>query len=342
MQRIISSVIFIIILSAVPALSQERMRIAVMDFEARDLPKNESAKITELIRNELINSGMYTVIERAQMGAILKEQGLQQSGCTDVSCAVEIGKILSARKILVGTIMKLNNDIIITGRVVDIEKGVAEFSEKSAVRQGEDVMKAVEIYVEKLSAKIGNYKIPEKQEKDRKTEGESSTGFTPDFRISAEFNYLTPLGRMCDLISTGPGGTLSGNILYGSFEPGISAGYYYIPGKEKTTESLALVPLLLTAGYRIGIMQNLYITPAVSGGGVYVSLSQDPDGTIGGDDVSYKTKSSMESMTKAGARIGYGLTAGSDLYLGADYSMIYEKDGILRFFTINAGFGLKF
>jgi TolB-like protein len=146
----------ILILCTLSLQSQDKMRIAIIDFEARDISKRDAIKISELIRNEMINIGKYVIIERAQMGNILKEQGLQQTGCTDVSCAVEMGKMLSAKKMLVGSIMKLGNDIIITGRIVDVEKGVAEFSEKAVKGKDASLYNTVSAFTEKLSSKIQN------------------------------------------------------------------------------------------------------------------------------------------------------------------------------------------
>lgn len=132
------------------------MRIAVMDFEARSIPREDALKLTEIIRNDIVNTGKFTVIERSQMGQIIKEQGLQQSGCTDVSCAVELGKILSAGKILVGTVMRIEEQYIITGRIVDVEKGVVDFSEKSVAGNKSEIIVAVSAFVEKLADRIDN------------------------------------------------------------------------------------------------------------------------------------------------------------------------------------------
>lgn len=100
--------------------------IAVTDFAAKEVSSSLAINVSELIRTELINSGRYTVIERSQMKEILKEQGFQQTGCTDVNCAVRMGKLLSAKKILVGSVMKMGSRLIISGRVVDVEKGIGE------------------------------------------------------------------------------------------------------------------------------------------------------------------------------------------------------------------------
>ena len=43
------------------------------------------------------------------MGAILEEQGLQQSGCVSSECAVEVGNALGAKFIVTGSISKVGN-----------------------------------------------------------------------------------------------------------------------------------------------------------------------------------------------------------------------------------------
>ena len=111
-------------------LFADKMNIAVLDLEARGVDNAISLNVSDLIRTEMINSGRFTVLERAQLKAILKEQSFQQTGCTDISCAVKIGKLISANKILIGSIMKFGGKIVISGRIVDVEKGVADFSAK--------------------------------------------------------------------------------------------------------------------------------------------------------------------------------------------------------------------
>ena len=149
-------ILLALMLFSIPLSAQNKMRIAIMDFEAKDIPKADSIKISELVRNEIVNSGKFIVIERSQMGLILKEQGLQQTGCVDISCAVELGKVLSANKMLVGSVMKMGDKVIITGRIVDVEKGVAEFSEKEVAvdQNAESLIGAVNNFTGKLILRI--------------------------------------------------------------------------------------------------------------------------------------------------------------------------------------------
>lgn len=124
--------------------------IAVSDFTAKDIPLSTAMNVSDLIRTELINTGRYTVIERSQMKEILKEQGFQQTGCTDVNCAVQMGKLLSAKKILVGSIMKMGSRYIISGRVVDVEKGVGERGSRGNANSVDQLDRGVTEFVDGL------------------------------------------------------------------------------------------------------------------------------------------------------------------------------------------------
>jgi TolB-like protein len=119
-------------------------RIAVMDFETQDLPRSTGAMAAELVRTELANEKSFTVIERNRINLILKEHGFQQSGCTDQSCAVEVGRLLSANKILTGTVMKLGGQIIITVRLVDVQSGKIDCGEKETSASVEGLSPATE------------------------------------------------------------------------------------------------------------------------------------------------------------------------------------------------------
>ena len=132
----------------------DKMRIAIIDFKEDGVSKQEARRTTELIRTEIINSGKFIVIEREQLDKILNEQGFQQTGCTDESCAVQIGKLLSANKILVGTVMIVSGTTVITGRIVDVEKGVAEFGERQVARDSSEIYDAVIAFSQKLTKRI--------------------------------------------------------------------------------------------------------------------------------------------------------------------------------------------
>ena len=151
MKKIIVFVIYFIVAFSVQLFAENvKMRLAVLDLKPQNVDLGTAKVVSNMLRTSLIDSNVFVIIERGQMDEILNEQGFQQTGCTDSSCAVEIGKLLSTNKILIGEISKLGKSFIITSRVVDVEKGVAEYAvqEKAA---SEDVL---DLSIKKLSAKL--------------------------------------------------------------------------------------------------------------------------------------------------------------------------------------------
>jgi len=97
--------------------------IAVIEFEGIGISQNEAKALTNRFRDELVTTGKYTVVERGQMDEILQEQAFQQTGCTSDECAVEVGKLLSVRLIVIGSISKVGDVFSISSRIVNVESG---------------------------------------------------------------------------------------------------------------------------------------------------------------------------------------------------------------------------
>ena len=66
------------------------------------------------------------------MEAILKEQALQRSGCTDTSCAVRFGQLLAADKVLTGTVSRVETKYIFNINIADVEKGEIDSAESGS------------------------------------------------------------------------------------------------------------------------------------------------------------------------------------------------------------------
>ncbi|MFO7557988.1 MAG: CsgG/HfaB family protein [Desulfobacterales bacterium] len=149
-----ASILLLTILILFPVSGHaEKDRLAVMDFRADGLSQCNALRISELIRTEIINTGVYTVIERNQMDMVLKEQGIQQTGALSDEYALKVGELLSAQKILIGTAMRLGKSIIISGRIVDIEKGIAEFGAQQSAADEDELLEATTLFCKKLTGK---------------------------------------------------------------------------------------------------------------------------------------------------------------------------------------------
>ncbi len=98
--------------------------VAISDLEAHGITESEAATLTDVLRNKLIETGKYQVMERSQMKAILEEQAFQQSGtCTDQECIVEMGQILGIEQIVAGSIGRVGKTYSINVRMVSVQTG---------------------------------------------------------------------------------------------------------------------------------------------------------------------------------------------------------------------------
>jgi TolB-like protein len=98
--------------------------IAVMPLDTQGVSRQEAALIGDAVASRLLASKTCNVMERSQMDQILREQAFQQSGaCDNSGCAVEIGKVLSVDRILVGSIGRIGDAWALNLRLVRVETG---------------------------------------------------------------------------------------------------------------------------------------------------------------------------------------------------------------------------
>lgn len=100
--------------------------VAVLDFDAKGLPQYEVETLVERLRSELPNTKAVRLVDRKMIENILKEQGLQQSGCTTNECAAEIGALLGAQFMISGSIGKLGDTFTVDMKMVSVTTGEAE------------------------------------------------------------------------------------------------------------------------------------------------------------------------------------------------------------------------
>ena len=114
------------------AQEKESYNIAVLDLiangisetEALSLSDNMRGKFAEIATSEKFNketNTSYTLVERSQMDKIFDEFDVQNTGCTDISCAIEFGKMLNVERIVIGSIGLVGETYSIQARIVDVE-----------------------------------------------------------------------------------------------------------------------------------------------------------------------------------------------------------------------------
>ncbi|NJR39155.1 MAG: penicillin-binding protein activator LpoB [Leptolyngbyaceae cyanobacterium CSU_1_4] len=98
------------------AQAQPRLRIAVLDFEFASTGQTwswwgggaPSQGVSDLLTNKLVEGDAYTLIERSRIQAVLQEQNLALSGRIDASTAAQVGRILGADAVVIGSVTRYN------------------------------------------------------------------------------------------------------------------------------------------------------------------------------------------------------------------------------------------
>ncbi len=106
-----------------------KTNIAITEFKATGIDEAASGILGDKVRDELIKSGYFRIMERDQVEEVLKEQGFQQSGaCEEQSCLVEIGQLLGVERIFSGSINRVEKYYSFSLRIIDVTSGEILFT----------------------------------------------------------------------------------------------------------------------------------------------------------------------------------------------------------------------
>lgn len=136
-------------------VAAEKTRIAVVNFVAQPgVDPNMAATITDLLTGALVNLKKFDVVDRANMDRVMREQALQQSGCTEQACAVKLGNILNVQKLVVGKVSKLGSKIYLSVSFVDVERSRTELAENEVANNEDEILPKVQALAAKIDGKV--------------------------------------------------------------------------------------------------------------------------------------------------------------------------------------------
>ncbi|OHD76031.1 MAG: hypothetical protein A2V99_09285 [Spirochaetes bacterium RBG_16_67_19] len=99
--------------------------ITVLDFSIENIPKSDGRLIVDLVFSALVSARKYRVLDRGQRDNILKEVEFSLSLCADEKCQLEIGRLLAADRIVVGSLGKVGQRYILNAKMLDVRTGEA-------------------------------------------------------------------------------------------------------------------------------------------------------------------------------------------------------------------------
>ncbi len=114
-------------------------RIGIGDFteESRGAVKNSvGSLISAMLTNALSRSTVFSVIERKNLEALMKEYKLSLSGFTSDATAPQLGELQGVELLLLGSVTEAGTTYLISTRLVDVETGkIAATAEVQVGRQ---------------------------------------------------------------------------------------------------------------------------------------------------------------------------------------------------------------
>lgn len=117
---------------SISAQDKQTFGLAVLDLQAIGISEIEALSLSEILRSGISRTlaeqknkikTEYKLLERSQMEKILDEFKVQSTGCTDVECAVEFGKMFVVDRIIIGSVGIVGSTYTIIARIVDVETG---------------------------------------------------------------------------------------------------------------------------------------------------------------------------------------------------------------------------
>lgn len=130
--------VFYAVLPASPASADfNKTKIAVLDFQLQGWNEDSADMgkiVAEWLITALVKEGRFDVIERRLLEKVLEEQKMHASGLVDESSASRLGKVLGARIVITGSVMRFQNIMEVNARIIEVESSsiIAAESVKSA------------------------------------------------------------------------------------------------------------------------------------------------------------------------------------------------------------------
>ncbi len=127
MNRILAFLVLFSVAVCAPAQSPTsgKPACAILTFDARTgVTPGEAALLSDRFASEFEDIGKFQVIARSKMKEILDMQAFQYSdACSAAECAIEAGRLLSARYMVYGSIGQIDSLFTINSYLIDVETG---------------------------------------------------------------------------------------------------------------------------------------------------------------------------------------------------------------------------
>ncbi len=116
-------VILIMFFTAAVIYSQDKELVSILDFTGTEISESELGALTDYFSGYIVETKKFDVIEIEERDRILSELQFSMTGCVDQSCQLEIGRLLQANQIIVGSVGKIADYYMLNVKMLEVETG---------------------------------------------------------------------------------------------------------------------------------------------------------------------------------------------------------------------------
>lgn len=187
MKRVTIVLLLFFSLCSLLSADNGRLTIAILDFSAIGVESTTARAVNENLITQVIKLQKFNVVERSQLKKVLGELNLANTEDFSDENAQEIGVLVGANIVVVGSVTQLGQLITINVRGIEVSSGIAMFAEDKSTRNINQLYKMVndlavqmgktfkyeeiveeEAIVEESESKAETEEIAEVEESDKK------------------------------------------------------------------------------------------------------------------------------------------------------------------------------
>ncbi len=117
------------VFAASAAAADDRRSLAVLNIESAAIRDQDMASLlTDTIRDEIVKTAAYSVMEKSRMIALLEDERFPLLNCSTKNCAIEAGRILGVQAVVLGALGKIGKNAYLSLSIVNVKTETIEFS----------------------------------------------------------------------------------------------------------------------------------------------------------------------------------------------------------------------
>ena len=130
------------------------LTVAVLPFDASEEKlQGKAAEVATLLGAQLSANADLWLVERAELDKILGEQSLKLSGLADPATAANVGRLIGARALITGRIIKSGDAVVVVAKIMSTETSRV-FGETVTATSLDTLAKPIEELAEKVGKLI--------------------------------------------------------------------------------------------------------------------------------------------------------------------------------------------